>query len=358
MGFRFHNLNSVHRRLAALHIQPNPTIIAQTLNSHLQDHSLSISQNPIYSIPRRWHLGHSHHPDEDYGKEGEKIFRLGLAADIGLAAGKALTGYLSGSTAIIADAAHSVSDVVNSYFLGWIEIIVKTRLFFCLFWYMSFCQWMNPIVSSTWASIIPRFVVWSSVHVFKSSFFYYRSAPFNDFTHFLLITIMLLWCRFLAALRYGRLKLQRLRETKNTHMVTLDLYLHSTPLILHYAYTLFYCLLLIRCRLCRYNCLLVSLWFSRTWQIWDSRGTWNLLYAVGNCWWHCMACFGYFAGKCLLPQRTYSFSNFYVVKGFQYWYPLQFDNLLSVCLLTLNQLFILYLSLKTMCRECIQQIQK
>lgn len=118
MGFRFHNLNSVHRRLAALHIQPNPTIIAQTLNSHLQDHSLSISQNPIYSIPRRWHLGHSHHPDEDYGKEGEKIFRLGLAADIGLAAGKALTGYLSGSTAIIADAAHSVSDVVNSYFLG------------------------------------------------------------------------------------------------------------------------------------------------------------------------------------------------------------------------------------------------
>lgn len=152
---------------------------------------------------------------------------------------------------------------------------------------------MSPIASSTWASIIPRFVVWSSVH----RFFYYKLA----FTHFLLVTIMLMWCRFLAALRYGRLKLQRLRETKNTHMVTLDLYLHATPLILHYAYTLFYCLLLIRCR---YNCLLVSLWFSRTWQIWDSRGTWNLVYAVGNCWWHCMACFGYFAGKCLLPQTT------------------------------------------------------
>ncbi|KAL6214626.1 hypothetical protein ACLB2K_014058 [Fragaria x ananassa] len=73
-----------------------------------------LSKNPIYSIPRRWHLGHSHGPDEDYGKEGEKIFRLGLAADIGLASGKALTGYLSGSTAVIADAAHSVSDVVLS----------------------------------------------------------------------------------------------------------------------------------------------------------------------------------------------------------------------------------------------------
>ena len=57
---------------------------------------------------------HSHHDDRHhYHKEGEKIFRLGLAADIGLATGKAFTGYLSGSTAIIADAAHSVSDVVS-----------------------------------------------------------------------------------------------------------------------------------------------------------------------------------------------------------------------------------------------------
>lgn len=46
--------------------------------------------------------------------ESENIFRLGLAADIGLSAGKAITGYLTGSTAIIADAAHSLSDVVLS----------------------------------------------------------------------------------------------------------------------------------------------------------------------------------------------------------------------------------------------------
>lgn len=44
---------------------------------------------------------------------------MGLAADVGLAAGKALTGYLSGSTAIIADAAHSVSDVVLSSVALW-----------------------------------------------------------------------------------------------------------------------------------------------------------------------------------------------------------------------------------------------
>lgn len=33
----------------------------------------------------------------------------------------------------------------------------------------------------------------------------------------------------------------------------------------------------------------------RTWKVWDSRGTWNFLYAVGNCWWNRMACLGYSA---------------------------------------------------------------
>ncbi|OMO63761.1 hypothetical protein CCACVL1_22294 [Corchorus capsularis] len=85
-------------------------------------HSPILSDNSNYNIPRRWHFGHSHdHRDHQHNitKEGEKIFRLGLGADIGLAAGKALTGYLSGSTAIIADAAHSVSDVVLSGVALW-----------------------------------------------------------------------------------------------------------------------------------------------------------------------------------------------------------------------------------------------
>lgn len=77
-------------------------------------------------------MGHSHHHDRDQdqrdrmsGKEGENIFRLGLAADIGLATGKALTGYLTGSTAIIADAAHSVSDVVLSGIALWSFKVAK-----------------------------------------------------------------------------------------------------------------------------------------------------------------------------------------------------------------------------------------
>ncbi|GFP85633.1 metal tolerance protein c1 [Phtheirospermum japonicum] len=128
MGFRFLiNLNPIHKSWASRitssscsysKVLKNSSLV---LNSKLGDLSTNYySENPSFKIPRRWHVGHTHHHphhddgDSHSGKEGEKIFRLGLAADIGLAAGKAVTGYLSGSTAIIADAAHSVSDVVLS----------------------------------------------------------------------------------------------------------------------------------------------------------------------------------------------------------------------------------------------------
>ncbi|XP_020587094.1 metal tolerance protein 2 [Phalaenopsis equestris] len=70
-------------------------------------------------ISRRWHGGHSDdgRDHSHVGMDREKaegIFRLGLAADVFLSVGKALTGYICGSTAIIADAAHSASDVVLS----------------------------------------------------------------------------------------------------------------------------------------------------------------------------------------------------------------------------------------------------
>lgn len=121
MGFRFQNLNPVYRIcMTRLSSHTHKTSEIQFLNSRFVDPSLVHSQNPIYVIPRRWHLGHSHHDGHHShhisGKEGENIFRLGLASDIALATGKALTGYLSGSTAIIADAAHSVSDVVCGTF--------------------------------------------------------------------------------------------------------------------------------------------------------------------------------------------------------------------------------------------------
>ncbi|KAK6115027.1 hypothetical protein DH2020_007296 [Rehmannia glutinosa] len=125
MGFRFLiNLNPIHKSFASRITSSSYSYSkilknsSAALNSNLYDRSTFYSENPNFKVHRRWHVGHSHqhHEDRDFisGKEGEKIFRLGLAADIGLAAGKAVTGYLSGSTAIIADAAHSISDVVLS----------------------------------------------------------------------------------------------------------------------------------------------------------------------------------------------------------------------------------------------------
>ncbi|XVF80475.1 hypothetical protein PTKIN_Ptkin15bG0077200 [Pterospermum kingtungense] len=116
MGFRFQYLNPIYR--SYLSRLSSPKYPHKSLNPHVPICPPPVfTDNPNYSIPRRWHLGHSHdHHDQhhDVTKEGEKIFRLGLGADICLASAKALTGYLSGSTAIIADAAHSISDVVLS----------------------------------------------------------------------------------------------------------------------------------------------------------------------------------------------------------------------------------------------------
>ncbi|KAI8574690.1 hypothetical protein RHMOL_Rhmol01G0374000 [Rhododendron molle] len=126
--FKFQNLNPIYKTLlsrfhtqgsnTSFHLHPHNRIIQALGSSQFYDHypfDLP-THSPNYRIPKRWHVGHSHHHRrrDESGKEAENIFRLGLAADFGLAAGKALTGYLSGSTAIIADAAHSASDVVLS----------------------------------------------------------------------------------------------------------------------------------------------------------------------------------------------------------------------------------------------------
>ena len=69
---------------------------------------------------RRSHMGHAHDCDdhgrhEKLGAYGEKILRWGLCSDITLTVGKVAAGYISGSTAIIADAAHSASDIVCNF---------------------------------------------------------------------------------------------------------------------------------------------------------------------------------------------------------------------------------------------------
>ncbi|KAA8549188.1 hypothetical protein F0562_000872 [Nyssa sinensis] len=121
MGFRFFGFNPIYKTYVSrissythknVNLYPHSPIL-QALNSHLHEYSLMYSENPNFKIAKRWHVGHSHDHHRS-SEEGDKVFRLGLAADIGLAAGKSLTGYLSGSTAIIADAAHSISDVVLS----------------------------------------------------------------------------------------------------------------------------------------------------------------------------------------------------------------------------------------------------
>lgn len=110
MGSRFFN-SIILKRFHKSSI-PSSSVHKKLLIPRLYDQS---SENPSLKICKRWHVGHSHHHQQDQtSQEGERIFRLGLAADIGLTAGKVLTGYLSGSTAIIADAAHSLSDVVLS----------------------------------------------------------------------------------------------------------------------------------------------------------------------------------------------------------------------------------------------------
>lgn len=134
MGFRYFNLNPIYKSTLSrfsLHSRGNsilnPLPIQSSATKLLEIPSTTANTTPnggrtSTRIFRRWHFGHSHGgaghqhggPELGSSKESENIFRLGLAADIGLSAGKALTGYLSGSTAIIADAAHSLSDVVLS----------------------------------------------------------------------------------------------------------------------------------------------------------------------------------------------------------------------------------------------------
>ncbi|XP_072975912.1 metal tolerance protein 2 [Typha angustifolia] len=103
MGFRFSNLTAFHHALRYRR---------RALYSHRFAHPAA-HQNHSRTTTR-CHVGHSHGGHVSGSGEAEGIFRLGLAADVALSVGKAVTGYLSGSTAIVADAAHSMSDVILS----------------------------------------------------------------------------------------------------------------------------------------------------------------------------------------------------------------------------------------------------
>lgn len=123
MGSRLISMTSMYRRLQGS-IRPKKLLClgSQSLSAE----GTFILRGALHlDFATRSHMGHAHHHhhgDDDNaggGLAGERVSKLGLAADIALAGGKAVTGYLSGSTAIIADAAHSLSDVVLSGVALW-----------------------------------------------------------------------------------------------------------------------------------------------------------------------------------------------------------------------------------------------
>lgn len=118
MKFRFSNLTVAYRTARSL----SRTARSHYFGRHIVHPIFVTEDRSCLKTSRRWHGGHSHH--HGGRDENDGIFKLGLAADVGLAVGKALTGYASGSTAIIADAAHSISDIVSG--------IQKSRFYFYL----------------------------------------------------------------------------------------------------------------------------------------------------------------------------------------------------------------------------------
>ncbi|KAG6486335.1 hypothetical protein ZIOFF_054905 [Zingiber officinale] len=118
MGFRWSNLATIRRshRLYR-HRFPRSDQPSEILSA--SSPSAVEKGNHLFTA-LRWHgAGHSHHHHHSDRKGSEGTFRLGLASDVALSVGKGLTGYLTGSTAIVADAAHSVSDIVLSGVAWW-----------------------------------------------------------------------------------------------------------------------------------------------------------------------------------------------------------------------------------------------
>lgn len=122
MGFKLISMAPIYRRLQGT-IRPKRVLCLASQSLNAED--TFILRGALYlDFATRSHMGHAHHHhgngyNEGGGLAGERVSKLGLTADIALAGGKAVTGYLTGSTAIIADAAHSLSDVVLSGVALW-----------------------------------------------------------------------------------------------------------------------------------------------------------------------------------------------------------------------------------------------
>lgn len=93
---------------------------------------LSLAALPVLTNRVRTHMGgdHSHqhslsspNTDPSTAASADRVTQLGLCADIALTFGKGAAGAVSGSTAILADAAHSLSDVVSPPFTSSLDFL-------------------------------------------------------------------------------------------------------------------------------------------------------------------------------------------------------------------------------------------
>lgn len=104
--------------------KPTPFLSSEYAKTSMRGWNVSIAKTKgseewrqVWSDGRRTHMGHAHDLDghesqEKVGAYGDKVLRWGLWTDMLLTIFKGAAGYISGSTAIIADAAHSASDIV------------------------------------------------------------------------------------------------------------------------------------------------------------------------------------------------------------------------------------------------------
>jgi Co/Zn/Cd efflux system component len=76
----------------------------------------------FHHTPPRYHKGHSHGPSASDSllalnatarKDCDRVTKIGMAANFGLVIAKTAAGVLGNSTALIADAVHSMSDLAS-----------------------------------------------------------------------------------------------------------------------------------------------------------------------------------------------------------------------------------------------------
>uniref|UniRef100_U9T6B8 Cation efflux protein transmembrane domain-containing protein n=1 Tax=Rhizophagus irregularis (strain DAOM 181602 / DAOM 197198 / MUCL 43194) TaxID=747089 RepID=U9T6B8_RHIID len=83
----------------------------------------------IFEQQKRWHINHHHHGHRneehsgliaaltisDSKSRGTKITLWGLASNVGLTAAKGVAGVVMNSASLVADAAHSLSDLISDF---------------------------------------------------------------------------------------------------------------------------------------------------------------------------------------------------------------------------------------------------